>query len=137
MSIKRSRRIRAADVLGPLEAEVMGVIWHRPGSRAAEVTEAVNVGRERPLSYKTILTILTRLETKGWLAHAQDGRAFRYTATMSERKLTALQAERAVEALFDKYGDLAISGFVDRAAASPSRLTRLEDVLARRREGET
>jgi predicted transcriptional regulator len=93
----------------------------------------LNAGRQRQLSYKTILTILTRLEAKGWLSHERDGRAYRYSATVNERTLTELQARRAAEALLDKFGDLALSGFVDEVASDRERLARLEDLLVHRR----
>lgn len=72
--------------MGALEAEVLGFLWdqHRavtPG----EVAEAIGGG----LAYTTIMTILARLWKKGLAERERAGRAYAYTAVLSEADLAA------------------------------------------------
>src|SRR5260370_9117838 len=66
--------------LGPLEADVMAVLWHagRP-MPVREVAEAVNAGRGSPLAYTTVLTVMTRLAGKNILARSRPPRGYPYT----------------------------------------------------------
>jgi predicted transcriptional regulator len=127
----------AQQVLGPLEAEVMRVIWNLPNSTTGEVSEIINRQRIPPLAYRTVLTILSRLEKKGWVFHEADGRAFRYTATKTEKEMTEIQAQREVSEVLEKFGNLAVAGFVELTVVDPAYLTRLEELLKERKNNET
>mgnify|MGYP000095978007 FL=1 len=75
--------------LGPLEREVMQLIWaHRQEVSVRDVHQAL---AER-LAYTTLMTTLDRLHKKGLLDRRKEGRAFFYSACISaedfERNLT-------------------------------------------------
>ena len=117
------------DMLGPLEAEVMEIIWTRGNALVSEVEEVLNKRRAAPLAYKTVLTICTRLSEKGVLDHEKEGRAFRYYPTMTQTEFVAAQASKASDALLSRFGDVALSSFVDQVAADPEQLAALRDLL--------
>lgn len=74
--------------LGELEARVMRVLWHRQKpTTVREVFEQVTV--ERDLAYTTVMTVMERLWRKGLLSREPRGRAFQYTAAVSEAEYTA------------------------------------------------
>jgi predicted transcriptional regulator len=116
-------------MLGPLEAEVMEIIWRRGTALVSEVEEVLNSRRKVPLAYKTVLTICTRLSEKGLLGHEKEGRAFRYFPTMTESDFVSAQASKATDALLNRFGDVALSSFVDQVAADPEQLAALRDLL--------
>ena len=95
-------------MLGPLEAEVMKIIWFRGPALVSEVEEILNRRRSVPLAYKTVLTICTRLGEKGILGHDKEGRAFRFHPTMTESEFVAVQASKATAALLSRFGDVAL-----------------------------
>jgi predicted transcriptional regulator len=116
----------------------MAVVWRRPGISGTEATEIINSSRERPLSQRTILTILSRLDAKGYVTHSVSGRAYLYTAAVPEREFVAWHAQRAVSELLDRYGDdIVISGIVDSRAGDPDALRRIDDLLEQLRERKT
>jgi predicted transcriptional regulator len=117
------------EMLGPLEAEVMGIIWMRGTALVSEVEEILNRRRTAPLAYKTVLTICTRLSEKGVLDHEKEGRAFRYYPTMTQPEFVAAQASKASKALLRRFGDVALSSFVDEVAADPEQLALLRSLL--------
>src|SRR5205814_8496520 len=114
-------------VLGPLEAEVMRVVWKSKRPVAVrEVMQALNKDRKSPLAYTTVMTIMSRLAEKGVLSRAQDGRSYRYEAAARDA------AEIAVRSVVRNFGDSAIAHFVEEAKADPKILRRLEKLI---REG--
>jgi predicted transcriptional regulator len=117
------------EMLGPLEAEVMEIIWMRGTALVSEVEEILNRRRTAPLAYKTVLTICTRLSEKGVLDHEKEGRAFRYYPTMTQPEFVAAQASKASKALLRRFGDVALSSFVDEVAADPEQLAVLRSLL--------
>jgi predicted transcriptional regulator len=117
------------EMLGPLEAEVMEIIWIRGTALVSEVEEVLNKRRTVPLAYKTVLTICTRLSEKGILDHEKEGRAFRYYPTMTQTEFVAAQASKASDALLSRFGDVALASFVDQVAADPEQLVALRNLL--------
>jgi predicted transcriptional regulator len=129
---KRGRRPPAPkieEMLGPLEAEVMEIIWAQGGALVSEVEEVLNGRRAVPLAYKTVLTICTRLSEKGLLNHEKEGRAFRYFPAMTESEFVEAQASKATGVLLSRFGDVALSTFVDQVAADPDQLLALRELL--------
>jgi predicted transcriptional regulator len=134
VTAKRRRKAHVPkldEMLGPLEAEVMEIIWIRGTALVSEVEEVLNKRRTVPLAYKTVLTICTRLSDKGILAHEKEGRAFRYYPTMTQTEFVAAQAAKASDALLSRFGDVALSSFVDQVAADPEQLVALRNLLGK------
>src|SRR4051812_30420576 len=66
------------------EHRIMHVLWDHPGSTVGEVVERMT-GSSRP-AYNSVLTILRILETKGYVTHGKDGRAFVYSALLDRQQ---------------------------------------------------
>src|SRR5271165_4778858 len=66
-------------VLADREADLMEVLWERGPSTVAEVRKQLRV----ELAYNTVLSILRTLEAKGYVGHAEEGRAHRYLARVA------------------------------------------------------
>jgi predicted transcriptional regulator len=81
--------------LGDLERAVMDVLWNADGWRTARAV-ADGLDHERDLAYTTVLTVLDRLERKGFVVRERAGRAHRYAATATRE---AVVAEAMLEAL--------------------------------------
>jgi len=136
--LARRKKTQPADLLGPLEAQIMATVWHHPGVSGVDATDLINKKRDVPLSHRTILTVLSRLDAKGYLTHAVEGRTYLYTAVVPEGEFVAWHAERAVKALLERYGDdTTISGLVGAAVTDPAMLERLDDLLDRHRGSAT
>ncbi len=76
------------EFLGPLEAELLEVLWRRGGWLSApEIHQELTA--TRPLAYTTVSTVLIRLWQKGHLERVRDGRAFAYRAVRTREEHTA------------------------------------------------
>jgi predicted transcriptional regulator len=111
-------------VLGPLEAEVMQVMWSS-GERLSvrAMLARLNEGRRPPLAYTTVMTVMARLAEKEILRRELNGRGYVYEAAAPDA------ASIAVRGVVRDFGDAAIAGFVDEARADPKLRRRLEQLL--------
>jgi predicted transcriptional regulator len=109
---------------GPLESEVMGVVW-RAGRPVAvrEVVDDLNESRSEPLAYTTVMTVMSRLAEKDALSRRKVGRGYVYEANAPDA------AGIAVKDVLRAYGDVAVAHFVDEARADPSLRGRLQRLL--------
>jgi predicted transcriptional regulator len=113
--------------LGPLEAEVMAVLWQadRPVS-VREVVVRLNTDRAASLAYTTVMTVLTRLAGKGILVREQHGRGFVYTPAVADT------AEIAVRGVLAEFGDAALARFVEQVELDPQLRSRLRKLMEAR-----
>src|SRR5690348_10862140 len=73
----------SARQLGPLENEILRVLWTRGDATVRELVDDSAVDG----AYTTIMTTLDRLYKKGLLDRAPERRAFRYRPKQSEAEL--------------------------------------------------
>ena len=111
-------------VLGPLEAEVMNVLWAAGGPLSVRaVLDELNAGRDPALAYTTVMTVLARLAEKGILLRERNGRGYSYRPALPD------VASIAVRGVVRDFGEAAVAGFVDEARADPRLLRRLQKLL--------
>ncbi|WP_218080995.1 BlaI/MecI/CopY family transcriptional regulator [Anthocerotibacter panamensis] len=83
--------------LGPLEKEILEVLWLLQEATAREIHEYVLKDPDRELSYSSVTTILGRLAQKGWVGCDEAGRAFRWRALVSCEGARALEAHNRLQ----------------------------------------
>jgi predicted transcriptional regulator len=72
----------------------MSVVWSAPGPvTARDVAEGL---ADRGLAYTTVLTVLTRLESKGLVRRDRSGRAHSYLPTASREDHIAVLMQQAL-----------------------------------------
>src|SRR5260370_29784466 len=98
---------------GELEAAIMDRVWSagRP-VLVREIHDRLRPDREP--AYNTVLTVVEILYRKGWLEREKDGRASRYTATVTREDYTAGLMGDALEPSPDRTA--ALRSFVARIA---------------------
>lgn len=85
--------------MGALEAEVLDVLWRADGPM---IPADVRVAMDNGLAYTTVMTILVRLWEKGLAERAKQGRAYAYSAVVSESDLAANRMRDALAATSDR-----------------------------------
>jgi predicted transcriptional regulator len=132
---RKTKTAEPVDLLSPLEAEVMAVLWRHPRLNVEDATALVNAKRARKLSERTVATILRRLDAKGYATHAVDGRAFLYTAVVPEEQFVTWHGRRAMGELLRRYGpEVAVAGLVEGSGTDKTTLDLLEELLRRNRK---
>jgi predicted transcriptional regulator len=78
--------------LGPLEAEILKIVWKRGSVTVKDVHDQILANPNRELAYASVTTVLNRLMQKGWLACDKQNRSFTWHPLISEDQAKALQA---------------------------------------------
>lgn len=131
---RRSKRQRqssdpVARYLGELQAEVMEVFWRRSDATVREVVTELNTRHE--LAYTTVLTLVSRLWSRGLLAREPDGRGFRYRAAKSREEFLGELSDQLIDRLLADFGEIAVARLGERLEGlDPERLRRLEQERA-------
>jgi predicted transcriptional regulator len=84
--------------LSEAQLEIMNIVWDLGEVTVAEVWKLLSA--RRPLARNTVLTMLTRLEEKGWLCRDEWGFAFRYRAAVEREVTLRTMIQRLVETAF-------------------------------------
>jgi predicted transcriptional regulator len=82
--------------LTKLELDVMQVVWRLGAGTVGEVQQ----GLKQELAYTTVQTMLNILERKGKLKRELQGRAYLYSATVSEAKASSHAVRDLVDRMF-------------------------------------
>ena len=117
--------------LGDLEREVMQLIWANGSLTAEFVRERL----ARRLKESTVRTVLRRLEEKGYVNHAVEGRTYIYQATHPRGKVAAKAVQRIVDLFCNGSVEEVLVGMVDSAMLDPRQLRSLADMVAKAKGG--
>ena len=124
MTNRRQQPADVSKVLGPLEAEIMEVVWaDRAPLDVRSVLGRLNTERSSALAYTTVMTVMARLAEKGILRRELQGRGYVYEAALRD------PAAIAVRNVMRDFGDAAVAQFVDEARSDPALRRRLERLL--------
>ena len=122
--------------LGPLETEIMGVVWASGAVTTRDVHQQLL--RRRGIAYTTVMTVMGNLTRKGLLERRLDGRAYLYWATATQQELTRSQVAKVVGTLLDRFAEPAFSYLISKLdAIDEARLAELEAEVSRLRRQRT
>lgn len=125
----RRRRKPEALGLGPLETEIMRVLWKRGPSLASEVEQVINRRRTAALAYTTVANVLLNLEKKDVVDHTVEGRAFRFAPRFSEDGLHEHEAKKRSRDLLDLFAGDGVAAFVSEVRADPALKAQFRAIL--------
>lgn len=84
--------------LSDAQLEIMNVIWDRGEATVGQVWRELKSRRQ--VARNTVLTVITRLEEKGWLRHRAEGNAFVYSAVHPRQAALADLAHKLIDGAF-------------------------------------
>jgi len=115
--------------LGPLESEILNMIWDGLRLGATDIHDRILANPDRELAYGSVMTVLRRLEQKGWISCEKEGRSLHWQARISREEAQALTAYQQLNR-FLEVGDAdivaAFANDLDRAS-----MDKLEAIAAR------
>ena len=113
-------------VLFDRELEVMEVLWERGSATVAEVRVAL----PDEMARTTVLTVLRRLEEKGYVTHEEEGgRAHRYLPRIERQQVRESALERLTRRLFEGSPELLLTQLVSHRRLSSEGRKRLKALL--------
>ena len=112
---------REKSVLTKLELQIMQVIWKRGASTVTAVQEAL----PQDLAYTTVQTMLNILHRKGKLKRELHGRAFTYTATVTEAKASTHAVRDLVDRMFGGSSEELVMSLIKSRQIDPQKIAEL------------
>jgi predicted transcriptional regulator len=105
----------------------MDVLWQRGPSTVQQVLDVLP--GERSLAYNSVLTTIRILEKKGYVAHAQDGRAYVYTPVVERSDATRSEVRHLVQRLFRDSHELLVLNILEDSDLTADELQHLKQYL--------
>jgi len=118
--------------LTKLALEIMQVIWRQGASNATAVQE----GLEQQLAYTTVQTMLNILHRKGKLKRKLKGRAFEYSATVTEAKALNHAVRDLVDRMFGGSSEELVMSLIKSKQIDADRIATLSKRLDEATEGD-
>jgi len=118
-------------VLGPLETEIMQILWQEERSTVKKVHRKLSSQRE--IAYTTVMTTMSRLAEKGVLNRHREGLAYVSNPAISEEDFVTMVVHQVLDGLLDDYSDTAIEYMIDYLSRNnPAELKRLQSAIQSR-----
>jgi len=122
-------------LLGPLEQDVMDVVWRLRDATVRDVHADLAAGRE--IAYTTVMTTMARLARKGLLLRDTADLAHRYRPVVSRDQYARGAVGDVLSWLLDRYPEPAVAYLADVVGELDDvTLDQLRDAVARRRTQE-
>jgi len=119
-------RERSAEVLTPLELEIMQALWAGGPGAVAEVRSRL----AGPLAYTTVQTMLTVLLRKKKVRRRLSGRAFVYEPEISREGAMGGALADLVRRMFGGSGEALLMSLIDTRQITAEEIARAAKLLA-------
>lgn len=115
--------------LGPLETEILEIVWKLQNATVKDVHERILADPERELAYTSVTTVLRRLTDKGWLRCQKRGRAFYWKPLISREQAIALKSYNQLHSFLAVSNPDVVASFAD--SLDTASLEQIEAIAAR------
>ena len=116
--------------LGRLETQIMNVVWEKGLATVREVKRVLRKG-EKP-AYSTILTMMRKLEGKGYLEHDVRDRTFVYRASIDQQDVRRNILGDLVQRLFDGSPSLLVNSLLEQGNISNEEMLEIRQLLQKK-----
>jgi predicted transcriptional regulator len=106
----------------------MKILWDRGESTVAEMADAIPT--DEALAYNSVLTTIRILETKGYVSHRQEGRAFLYSTCIGEMEASRSEVRHVLQRFFGNSRERLLLSLLGDEEISPEELRRLKEAIA-------
>ena len=93
--------------IGPLEADILAIIWERERVMVRDVYETLR--ERRKIAYTTVMTVINNLVKKELLTQDRTSIAYVYTPAIPGNEVASTILDSVVERLFRGCSNLALS----------------------------
>jgi predicted transcriptional regulator len=108
------------------------VLWEKRSATVGEVL--AGLPHDTALAYSTVLTTLRILETKGYVAHSESGRAFVYRPLIGRDEAIRSAAHQLARRFFDNSPGMLALRLLEEENIDEQELQRLKLLIERSRE---
>jgi predicted transcriptional regulator len=120
-------------VLGPLESQIMEVIWKEGRALAVSDVHHTLTDRGREISYSAVKAVLNNLAGKKRVKKSCEGKITFFKAATSREAFDAQVVADVVRSLKRNFGSAAIAELVDQLAVDEETVSQFERLIAQRK----
>src|SRR5579862_3848094 len=114
--------------LTPAELRLMRVLWSRGESTVSDMVAAT--ADEGPLAYTSVLTTIRILESKGYVNHRQEGRAFLYSSSIGEQEASRSEVRHVLQRFFGNSRERLLLSLLGDDEITADEVRRLKEAIA-------
>ena len=113
-----------------LDQAIMASIWRRRAATAEQVRK--DLAPKRRLKESTVRTLLGRLESKGYLQHKVEGRAYVYSSVDEPQSFAVRAVRQIIERFCAGSAEQLITGMVEGEVLGSAQLRKLADEIEKK-----
>jgi len=119
------------------QREIMEIVWAKDEVTVTEVRDALE--QKRKLARNTVLTMMVRLEERGWLQHREQGRTFIYSAARPRVASLGMKVSQMVDRLFAGSPEELMTALIEYRGLTSEETDRIREMIdqAESREKQT
>jgi predicted transcriptional regulator len=118
--------------LGPLESEILNIIWDHEPISATSIHEHLTQDPERELTYPSVMKVLRRIEAKGWVTGERNARVFWWRACLSREEADMIFAHHQLQNFLAIGNPDIVAAFAD--SLDHASLEQIEAIAQRLRD---
>ncbi len=119
---------KASPTLTDSELRLMRIVWELGSCTINEVVDALP--EDENLAYSTVLTTMRILETKGYLSHEKEGRAFVYSPEISPSQVRRGALQFVLDRFFDNSPSLLMLNLLKEDSVDEEDLEAIKKLIA-------
>jgi predicted transcriptional regulator len=120
--------------LGPLEAEILNILWGLESATVKEIRDRIAVSLRRELTSASVTTVLCRLHQKGWLTCDRQAKAYFWQPLLSREEARILMAYERLQRFLAVGNPDVVASFADELdEASLKQLEAIAQCLKQHR----
>src|SRR5262245_54233616 len=117
--------------LSEAQLEIMNVVWE--GGEVTVTDVWAVLAKRRPVARNTVLTLVDRLEKKGWLSRRADCQAYRYSAAVPRTATLGQVVHRLVDAAFAGSADALVLALLEGRGVTDEEARRIRQLIDKAR----
>ena len=115
------------------ELPLMQVLWEKRRATVGDVVASLSA--DPPLAYSTVLTTLRILESKGYVRHTKEGRAFVYEPVVVQEEASRKALDSLVNRFFGGSCELLVVNLLKQETIGRAELRRIKKMITESEQG--
>ncbi|MCA9022884.1 MAG: BlaI/MecI/CopY family transcriptional regulator, partial [Planctomycetaceae bacterium] len=111
----------------PAQRELMEIVWAEGEVTVSEVRDLLEA--KRNLARNTVLTMMVRLEERGWLQHRTQGRTFVYSAARPKTVSLGMRVSQMVDRLFAGSPEDLVTALIEYRGLTAAETRRIRSMI--------
>lgn len=113
-----------SEALTDREAQIMAVLWDAGPATADQIRQNLS----DPLHDSTVRTMLRVLESKGYVKHSEEGKAYVYRAAMPRAKAEGTAVRRLLDRFFGGDAHALVQRLIDDEQLTSEQVRQLQRI---------